>query len=152
MEAAGKMNMGSVYRLSISAKKGEKKTNVDRVQLDYQLGIVGDAHGTTERQVSLLPIESFSKLEAPDLTINPGDFAENITTRGLDFSHIKIGMKLKIGQSARLEVIQIGKECHEDCVIRRKVGDCIMPREGVFARVIDPGEVQIGDPIEIEES
>ena len=141
-----------VYRISISEKKGERKTNVDRVLLDCQSGILGDAHGTTERQVSLLPIESFSKLESPDLTINPGDFAENITTQGFDFSSISIGTKLKIGPFVRLEIIQIGKECHEDCIIRQKVGDCIMPREGVFARVLDPGEVKTGDLIEIEAS
>ena len=144
------MNNGSVYRLSLSAKKGEKKTNVDRVQLDCRLGIIGDAHGTTERQVSLLPIESFSKLEITGLTIHPGDFAENITTRGLDYSDIKTGTKLKIGETACLEVMQIGKECHEDCIIRQKVGDCIMPREGVFARVIASGMVKTGDAIKIE--
>ncbi|HDH58222.1 MAG TPA: MOSC domain-containing protein [Bacteroidetes bacterium] len=141
-----------VYRLSISAQKGQRKTNVPSAQLDKKLGIIGDAHGTTERQVSLLPLESFSKLEHPDLVISPGDFAENITTEGLDFDLLKMGTVIRLGDDARLQVIQIGKECHEDCIIRQKVGDCIMPREGVFARVITPGEIQVGDPIEIEKS
>lgn len=141
-----------VYRLSISAQKGQRKTNVPSARLDERLGIVGDAHGTTERQVSLLPLESFSKLEHPDLVISPGDFAENITTEGLDFDLLKMGTVIRLGDDARLQVIQIGKECHEDCIIRQKVGDCIMPREGVFARVITPGEIQVGDPIEIEKS
>jgi len=141
-----------VYRLSIAAQKGQRKTNVPSARLDERLGIVGDAHGTTERQVSLLPLESFSKLEHPDLVISPGDFAENITTIELNFDHLKIGTIIKLGDRARLQVIQIGKECHEDCIIRQKVGDCIMPREGVFAKVITPGEIRVGDQIMIENS
>ncbi len=144
---SNRRNGARVHRLSISAVKGRKKTNVPRVRMDVQKGIIGDAHGTTRRQVSLLPWESFAKLESADFTIQPGDFAENITTVGLDFSRIKIGSVLEVGETVQLQVIQIGKECHEDCVIRRKVGDCIMPREGVFARVLEPGEVRLGDPI-----
>lgn len=139
-----------VYRLSVSAQKGQKKTNVPSARLDQRLGVVGDAHGTTERQVSLLPLESFSKLWHPDLVISPGDFAENITTKGLDFTLLKVGTVIKLGESAQLEIVQIGKECHEDCIIRQKVGDCIMPREGVFARVVAPGEIRVGDAITIE--
>lgn len=141
---------GIIYQLSISKARNQKKTNLDSVQLDIALGIIGDAHGKTKRQISLLPIESFRKLESPDFKINPGDFAENITTKELDFSKITIGTVLRLGSEARIEIIQIGKKCHEDCVIRRQVGDCIMPKEGVFARVLVPGKVQVGDPITIE--
>jgi MOSC domain-containing protein YiiM len=142
-------NSAKVHRLSVSPTKGTKKANVSRVQVDVQRGILGDAHGTSKRQVSLLPLESFDKLKTVDFEIHPGDFAENITTIGLDFSKIKIGSVLKVGETVQLEVIQIGKECHEDCVIRRKVGDCIMPREGVFARVLQSGEVRVGDSIRV---
>jgi MOSC domain-containing protein YiiM len=144
------MNQGSIYRISISAELGEKKSNVERGQLEVERGIVGDAHGTTRRQVSLLPIESFVKVAHPDLRVQPGDFAENITTRGVDFSRISVGTVLRLGREARLEIIQIGKECHHGCVIGQTVGDCIMPREGVFARVLSGGEVAIGDAIEVE--
>jgi MOSC domain-containing protein YiiM len=144
------MNKGSIYRISTSAEMGQKKSNVERVRLDVKRGIIGDAHGTTVRQVSLLPIESFVKVAHPDLHVQPGDFAENITTQGLDFQQIQVGTRLKIGASARLEVIQIGKECHRGCVIRQTVGDCIMPREGIFAKVLAGGEAALGDEIEIE--
>lgn len=140
----------SVYRISISPLAGQKKTNVPSARLDVEGGILGDAHGATFRQVSLLPYESFSKLQHPELDIQPGDFAENITTKNLDFEGIKIGTRLKIGENVRLEIIQIGKECHNSCIIRETVGDCIMPKEGVFARVRNSGTVRVGDPIEIE--
>ncbi len=145
-----KMEKGIVYRLSISAEKGQKKQNVPGVELDIKLGIIGDAHGATDRPVSLLPFESFSKLYHPDISISPGDFAENITTTGLGYSNIRVGTVLRIGENARLEVVQIGKECHDVCPIKEAVGDCIMPREGVFARVIKSGAVKAGDSIEIE--
>jgi len=144
------MNQGLIYRISISPELGQKKRNVERARLDEERGIIGDAHGVTQRQVSLLPIESFVKVAHPQLHVQPGDFAENITTQGLDFRQIRVGTRLKLGQSARLEIIQIGKECHHGCVIRQTVGDCIMPREGIFARVLAGGEVALGDEIEIE--
>ncbi len=114
-------------------------------------GIVGDAHATTERPLSLLPLESFGKISHPDLEIRPGDFAENITTLGLDFSKIGVGSKLRLGESAEIEVIQTGKRCDHGCVIRTTVGDCIMPREGVFARVLAGGDIREGDPIRLVE-
>ncbi|MBU0518564.1 MOSC domain-containing protein [bacterium] len=143
------MKTATVFRLSISANKGEKKRNVSKVTFDEKLGIIGDAHGTSERQISLLPIESFGKLQAPDLVINPGDFAENVTTIDLDFSKISIGTRLQLGSEAQIEIMQIGKECHENCIIREKVGDCIMPREGVFGRVLRSGTVRVGENITI---
>jgi MOSC domain-containing protein YiiM len=144
------MSQGSIHQISISPELGQKKTNVSSVRLDKEQGIIGDAHGTTRRQVSLLPIESFVKVAHPDLHVQPGDFAENITTQGLDFEQIRVGTCLKLGQSARLEVIQIGKQCHHGCIIRQTVGDCIMPREGVFTTVLAGGEIEVGDEIEIE--
>ena len=140
----------TVYRLSISAQRGVKKTNVPRVRVDVKRGIIGDGHGRTERQISLLPIESFGKLDHPDLAISPGDFGENITTQHLDFSQLQVGTKVRLGNGVRLEIIQIGKECHDGCAILEITGDCIMPREGVFARVLAPGVIQVGDGIEIE--
>ncbi len=144
------MNQGSIYQISISPELGQKKSHVASARLDEERGIIGDAHGTTQRQISLLPIESFIKVAHPDLRVQPGDFAENITTQGLDFRLIRVGTRLKLGRTARLEIIQIGKECHNGCIIRQTVGDCIMPREGVFAKVLVGGEVALGDDIEIE--
>ncbi len=144
------MKKATVYRISISPEKGQKKVNVPGVFMDEKSGIIGDAHGTTDRPVSLLPYESFSKLKHPNLILHPGDFAENITTNGLDFSQLQLGTIIKIGQDARLEIIQIGKECHDNCEIKELIGDCIMPREGVFAKVVVPGEVRADDSIEIE--
>ena len=129
--------------------KGEKKININQVELIADGGIEGDAHANSKRPLSLLPFESFVKVAHPDLDVLPGDFAENITTKGVDFARIKIGSQLKLGQTAIVEVIQIGKECHEGCIIREKVGDCIMPREGVFAKVLVGGNLKEGDPVAI---
>jgi len=139
---------GIVFRLSISDKKGDKKKNVDYVVVNDG-GIEGDVHANTGRPVSLLPFESFKKLDHPDLIINPGDFAENITTREVDFENLNIGTKIEIGKTVKLEVIQLGKKCHNGCIIRETVGDCIMPREGVFARVLQGGNIGIGDQIKL---
>jgi MOSC domain-containing protein YiiM len=139
---------GYVHRLSISAKKGDKKNNVDKVVVGNG-GIEGDVHANTGRPVSLLPFESFQKLDHPDIVINPGDFAENITTKALDFESVRIGTTIEIGNAVKLEVIQLGKKCHLGCIIRETVGDCIMPREGVFARVISGGDITIGDSIRL---
>ncbi len=138
-----------IFRISISAEKGLKKRNVKSALLAAGKGIKGDAHSGSARPVSLLPYESFKKLEHPDLDISPGDFAENITTLGVDFAKLTIGTKLSLGQAVKVEIIQIGKECHLECIIRETVGDCIMPREGVFARVLTGGEIKEGDPIRI---
>jgi MOSC domain-containing protein YiiM len=138
-----------VHRISISEKTGERKENVATVSITREAGIEGDAHGRTRRQISLLALESFHKVEHPDLEIKPGDFAENITTLGLDYMEIGIGSRLRLGKTAEVEVIQIGKECHNDCVIKETVGDCIMPREGFFVRVLKDGILNQGDIIEV---
>lgn len=141
-----------IYKLSISEHTGEKKENVSSVKVVVGKGIEGDAHFGSGRPISLLPYESFSKLDAAQIQIDPGDFAENITTMGLDFSKLAIGSRIALGDSVILEVMQIGKECHDDCVIKQVVGDCIMPREGVFARPLAGGLLSEGDPIEIVHS
>jgi MOSC domain-containing protein YiiM len=110
-------------------------------------GIEGDAHAGSQRQVSLLPFESFDKVKNDVLEIYPGDFAENLTITGFDFESAKIGKRISIGNEIILEITDIGKECHNDCPIKMAVGDCIMPREGVFARVIKGGNIKIGDSI-----
>jgi MOSC domain-containing protein YiiM len=146
----GAVASGEIYRLSISASKGSKKSNVDQVLLKENFGIVGDAHSGSERQVSLLPFEAFDTVRATLPDITPGDFAENITTKGLDLSSVSVGDQLYIGNTIRLVITQIGKICHNDCVIKQAVGDCIMPRLGIFASVIEGGRVRVGDRISLK--
>jgi MOSC domain-containing protein YiiM len=141
-----------IYKLSISTHTGEKKENVPSVKVVIEKGIEGDAHFGSGRPISLLPYESFSKLDQSEIRIDPGDFAENITTEGVDFSKLDIGSKIALGDTVILEVMQIGKECHNDCVIRQTVGDCIMPREGVFAKPLKGGMLREGDPVKIFQS
>ena len=138
---------GRIHSISVSETKGDKKHNVNTATLVKDYGIDGDAHAGSERQVSLLPLESFSKLDGHLVDLKPGVFAENLTTTGLDFEDVSIGRKLLVGEHIELEVTQIGKECHHDCYIREAVGDCIMPREGVFVRVMKGGVVRVGDAI-----
>ena len=134
----------------ISGKKGEQKHPVDEVELQPQHGIVGDAHaGNWHRQVSLLAQKSVDKLqEKGTLRLIPGAFAENILCDGIELAKLPIGTKLRIG-SALCEVTQIGKECHADCAIRRQAGDCVMPREGIFAIVLEGGTARAGDTVEV---
>jgi MOSC domain-containing protein YiiM len=139
--------MAAVLAVCISENKGERKTPVDAVELREEHGIVGDAHaGDWHRQVSLLASESIDKMRALGLDVDSGDFAENITTRGIDLVSLPVGARLQIGP-ALLEVTQIGKECHTRCAIYHQAGDCVMPREGIFARVIRGGFVRPGDEI-----
>ncbi len=138
---------GRIHSISVSETKGDQKHNVGEATLVENHGIEGDAHAGSERQVSLLPLESFSKMDEHLVDLKPGVFAENLTTMGLNFEDVSIGRKLMIGERIVLEVIQIGKECHNDCHIREAVGDCIMPREGVFVRVLKGGVIRVGDAI-----
>lgn len=141
--------MGKVVAVSLSEKKGEKKRNVEFVNILEEYGIEGDAHaGGWHRQISLLALESIKKMREKGLDVSPGDFAENITTEGIDFSKIEIGTRLKVGE-VLLEITQKGKVCHERCAIYYRAGDCIMPKEGVFAKVLKGGKVYPGDSIEV---
>ena len=141
----------TVYRLSVSSKKGTQKDNVNSVTLEEDHGIVGDAHAGSERQVSLLAYEAYERFLAShdDIEdISPGDFADNITTYGLKYDDVKVGAMIHIGETALLEVTELGKsECHFGCPIRQSIGDCIMPREGIFARVVAGGQIKTGDTI-----
>ena len=133
----------------ISHNKGERKTPVPQVELRPNHGIVGDAHaGDWHRQVSLLAKESIDKMRALGLDVDNGDFAENLTTEGIDLPRLPIGTQLRIGK-ALLEVTQIGKECHNRCAIYHQAGDCVMPKEGIFAKVLEGGVLQPGDMIEL---
>ncbi|ADL07059.1 MOSC domain-containing protein [Thermosediminibacter oceani] len=141
--------MGKVVAVCVSEKKGEKKRDVGKAMLIEGFGIEGDAHaGAWHRQVSLLALESIDKMREKGLSVGPGDFAENITTEGIDLSSLPVGTRLRIND-VLLEVTQIGKECHERCAIYRQAGDCIMPKEGIFARVLRGGVVSAGDEIEV---
>lgn len=143
---------GKVIAISVSKKKGVAKSNVDSIKLIENHGLEGDAHaGTWHRQVSLLALESIEKMRSKGLnSLRPGSFAENITTEFINLPEIKIGTKIQIGNEALLEVTQIGKECHSKCAIFNAVGDCVMPREGIFAKVIKSGQIHINDSIKIE--
>lgn len=139
--------MALVNAVCISEKKGERKKPVDKVELRENHGIVGDGHaGDWHRQVSLLAEESINKMRKLGLDVNSGDFAENITTSGIDLVSLPIGSRLQVGD-ALLEVTQIGKECHTRCAIYHQAGDCVMPKEGIFAKVISGGTVRPGDEI-----
>ena len=137
-----------ICAVCISERKGEQKHPVDKITLLPHHGIEGDAHaGNWHRQVSLLAQESVDRLqERISLRLLPGAFAENSLCRGLELAKLPVGTRLKIG-SAVCQVTQIGKECHADCAIRRQAGDCVMPREGIFAAVLEEGEAKPGDSI-----
>ena len=143
--------MPQVLAVCISEKKGTVKHPVPEIQLKIDHGIVGDAHaGNWHRQVSLLADESVERIRQRFPDIPTGAFAENILTQGIALSKLPIGTKLRVGQ-VLLQVTQIGKECHADCAIRRQVGDCVMPREGIFTKVLEEGSIRPGDEITIEE-
>jgi len=146
--ASVKGSTGEVIAVCVSEKKGEKKTPVREALLKENYGVEGDGHAEAgiKRQVSLLAEESIAKMKVMGLTVGPGAFAENITTRGLDLPTLPVGAMLRIGD-AMLRVSQIGKVCHDRCDIYKTVGDCIMPREGIFAEVIRGGKVKPGDRI-----
>jgi len=140
-----------VLAVNISEDKGTKKTNIQSCALLKDFGLKGDAHGGPwHRQVSLLANESIEKMRAKGLNVSYGDFAENITTEGVDLVHLPIGTEVHIGNSVIMRVTQIGKECHTRCAIYYQAGDCVMPKEGIFAEVVVEGKVKVGDEIVIE--
>ncbi len=145
--------MARVVAVCTSQKKGTRKQAIAEGQFQEEHGLVGDAHAGVlpNRQVSLLAMESIDKMRGRGLELNPGDFAENITIEGMNLHKLPIGTRMTIGEGVLLEVTQIGKECHTACAIRRQVGQCIMPEEGVFARVINGGKVRPGDKVSIGE-
>ena len=137
-----------IVSVCVSRNKGEKKTPVAQVELRPAHGIIGDAHaGSGHRQVSLLAIESIRKMQDMGLVVSAGDFAENLTTEGVELVGLPLGAGVQIGE-VLLEVTQIGKECHNRCAIYDQAGDCVMPKEGVFTRVVKGGKIQAGDKIE----
>jgi MOSC domain-containing protein YiiM len=137
-----------VVEVSISKEKGTRKENIPEGVLIENHGFKDDAHaGDWHRQVSLLAMESIEKIRAKGLDVGPGDFAENITTRGIDLVNLPIGTRLKVGEEVLMEVTQIGKECHTRCAIYYQAGDCVMPREGIFTKVLKGGRVKKSDPI-----
>lgn len=145
--------MAKIIAVCTSEKKGMRKKNVGEGVLKVNFGIEGDAHGGDwHRQVSLLAMESIKKMQDMGLDVGPGDFAENLTTEGIDLVSLPLGTKLKIGKSGVGEVTQIGKECHTRCAIYYQAGDCVMPKEGIFIRVLEGGPIKVGDTIEVIES
>lgn len=137
-----------IVSIAVSRNKGTRKEPVEEAVLVKEHGIEGDAHaGPWHRQVSFLAMESIEKAKASGLSVGFGDFAENIATEGIDWVAVPIGTRFRLGESALVEVTQIGKECVKKCAIYYLAGDCIMPREGVFARVIEGGKVRCGDEV-----
>jgi MOSC domain-containing protein YiiM len=144
-----------VVAVSTSQKTGVKKENVPEIRLVLDNGVAGDAHAGLDpkRQVSLLALESIDIMRAQtNLTLNPGDFAENITTTGLELHTLPLGTLLKIGAQAVLAVSQIGKTCHHGCAIKQSTGSCIMPTHGIFGRVVTEGVIRPGDTITVEKT
>ena len=140
-----------IIAVCTSEKKGTRKKNVGEGRLRIDHGLVGDAHaGDWHRQISLLAQESIDKMVEKGLSVGVGDFGENLTTEGIDLVSLPIGTFLEIGETL-VEVTQIGKECHNRCAIYYQAGDCVMPKEGIFAKVIEEGTVKVGDSIEIKE-
>ena len=143
--------MAKITSINISVKKGTFKQPVERAELRVDHGIVGDAHaGNWHRQISLLAQESIDKMTALGIEgLVPGKFAENMTTEGIELFTLPVGTRLRLGECL-VEVTQIGKECHQHCEIYKKVGQCIMPHEGIFVKVLIPGVVRVGDSIKVE--
>lgn len=150
--------VGEVVSINISKNKGERKKPVTQNwELIAECGLKDDGHANlncdnqgenSHRQVSLLAIESIEKMQKMGLKVGPGDFAENITTAGINLQSLKVGTQIKIGQQALLEISQIGKVCHDRCAIYYQAGDCVMPKEGIFARVINGGMIKSKDKIQ----
>ncbi len=140
-----------ILSIALSRRKGTRKQTVPRARLVKDHGLEGDAHaGNWHRQVSFLASESIARTRRQGLDVTFGDFAENIATEGVDWKRLPPGTRVRLGARAVVEITQIGKECHRKCAIYYQAGDCIMPREGVFARVLSGGTIRTGDPIRIE--
>lgn len=139
-----------IIAVSTSKKKGEKKTNVAEANLLVDHGMDQDAHaGEWHRQVSLLDMQSIAKIQAKGLDVEPGHFAENITTEGIRLWELPVGTQMQLGEKVLVEVTQIGKECHDRCAIFHQVGDCVMPKEGIFTKVLKEGVIRPGDEIRV---
>lgn len=142
--------MAEVVSVNVSERKTVRKTPKGSGDLVAGSGLEGDAHaGDWHRQVSLLAEESIAKMREQGLDVSAGDFAENITTRGIDLVSLPVGTRLRVGEGL-LEVTQIGKECHTKCAIYYQAGDCVMPKEGIFAVVLEGGRISAGDPVAVE--
>jgi MOSC domain-containing protein YiiM len=144
--------LAKVIAVCSSETKGVRKENIQHGELKKEYGLVGDAHADSgwHRQVSLLALESIDKMRKMGFDVGPGDFAENITCEGIELPSLPIGTQLSVGDNVLLEISQIGKECHAGCAIFKQTGKCIMPKEGVFARVIHGGPVKTGDLLNIK--
>jgi MOSC domain-containing protein YiiM len=139
-----------IVSIAISKKKGTRKVQVEEASLIQDYGLDGDAHaGPWHRQVSFLASESIEKAKKNGLNVNFGDFAENIATKGINWQKVPVGTKMHLGDSALVEITQIGKECHNKCAIYYLAGDCIMPREGIFARVLKGGKIRRDDRVRV---
>ncbi len=137
-----------IESIAVSTKKGTQKASVAEARIETDHGIVGDAHaGPWHRQISFLATESIEKAKQQGLNVTFGSYAENIATSGIDWPAMPIGTRLTLGKTVVVEITQIGKECHRKCAIYYQAGDCIMPKEGVFAKVISGGEIRLGDEI-----
>jgi MOSC domain-containing protein YiiM len=141
--------MARILAVCASESKGTRKKPVPENLVEVNSGLSSDAHAgsDTHRQVSLLAVESINRMRGAGFDLKPGDFAENLTTEGIDLSSLPVGMKLRIGREIVLEITQIGKKCHTGCDIFKQAGICIMPKEGIFARVLQGGVVKAGDEL-----
>jgi len=144
--------MAKIIAVCRSDKKGTKKKPVICGTFKREFGMLTDAHASSEwhRQVSLLALESIEKMRKMGVKVGPGDFAENLTTEGMELVSLPIGTRLSVGKDVELEVSQIGKECHTRCAIFQQVGTCVMPTEGIFARVIKGGDIKAGDTLRVK--
>lgn len=142
--------MGEILAVCISTERGIQKKPIAEIECVKRHGIRGDAHGEDwHRQISLLADESAERMRSTGLAIGPGDFAENVLTRGIELKTLPVGTHLRVGADVLLEVTQIGKECHQHCAIYQAAGDCVMPREGIFAIVLEEGCIKAGDSVDV---
>ncbi len=146
------MKCGKVVAVCKSEAVGTSKSPVTCGVFKVNHGLIGDAHAglNTIREVSLLAIESINRFNQQGYSFKAGDFAENVTTEGIELPKLPVGSRLRIGKRVTMEITQIGKKCHSKCAIYKEVGRCIMPKEGIFARVIDGGEIKPGDVIDLQ--